>query len=52
MMPLQLFEKPVVEPQRFVIGLQRFRLVNHQQSPGCRCTRPPGKDIPQGTKMR
>jgi hypothetical protein len=52
MVPLQLFEKQVVEPQRLVIGLQRLRLVNHQQSTGCRYARPRGKDFPQGTKMR
>jgi hypothetical protein len=47
MVPLQLFEKPIVEPQRRVTGLQRFRLVNHEQSPGCRYARPRGKDFPQ-----
>ena len=52
MVSLQLFEKPVVEPQRRVTGLQRFRLVNHQHSSGCRCARPRGQDLPQGTKMR
>ena len=52
MVPLQLLEKPVVEPQRLVVRLQRFRLVNYQQSPGCRYTRPRGKDFAQGTKMR
>lgn len=52
MVPLQLFEKPIVEPQRRVTGLQRFRLVNHEPSPGCRYARPRGQDFLQGTKMR
>ena len=52
MVSLQLIEKPVVEPQRLVVGLQRFRLVNHQQSSGCRYACPRGKDFAQGTKMR
>jgi len=52
MVPLQLFDKPVIEPQRGVIGLQRFRLVNHQQSSGCRYAGPRGKDFAQRTKMR
>ena len=47
MVPLQLLEKPIVKPQGRVTGLQRFGLVNHEKSSGCRYARPRGKDFSQ-----